>query len=177
MKVIMMLLSSLELEILLQAPVPIGIGIILMRTRGLGGLLFRTNKFKGKLQHGARPLRKAINLLKTWTVKNIRTGGTLQSPGLSWPPLKPSTIRRKRSLPGIGRASAARPLIRSRRMLGGFRIQVSKTKAELDNTQDYLVFHEKGTKSIPMRKVYPTEEKALSLIKNIFKGFVKVSIR
>ena len=143
--------------------------MILLRTRGFSGFLFRSNQITERLGNFRAPMREALRTLRDWIQDNIRGGGALAG---GWAPLTRSTVRRKAAHWGH-----KGPLRRTDDLLDNWRIRIDGRVGYLTSEVDYATFHQHGTSRMVARRILPTIPEAEALIRPIFGRHVRVSLR
>ena len=147
---------------------------LLLRAGGLSGLLLRTNQISRRLRGMARPIRSSLVAIKGWIKDNIAKRGALQPGG--WLPLRPSTIRRKMRILGIGPARAARPLVRTGMLRDAWTMEVGPRRGVLRSLVPYGGYHEHGTRKMSRRPVLPDHAHAVAVLRPIWDRYLNRAI-
>jgi phage gpG-like protein len=128
-----------------------------------------------KLSDMRTPHLKGAIAIHSWTIRNMNAEGRMHGGEFTWPALKPSTIaRRQRKGYWPGRMLQVKGILK-----GGFVPNATQEKGWVENATPYAVYHEFGTRRNrpPRRKMFPSERKALEIVRPIFGQHVKVSIQ
>ena len=111
---------------------------------------------------------QALALVDQWIQKNFQEEGT-RSAGGKWKPLAASTIKqRKRNKKGSVKILQDTGTMRSR-----WKHLFTPTTAVIQSGVYYSMFHDKGTKRMPQRKITPTKEQIKPIIKDLFDKFIR----
>jgi len=130
-------------------------------------------KLVSQIQNKANgPLKESAQVIVDESVRNFGTQGFTF--GEAWKPLKPSTVKRRRSM-GLG----ARPiLVVSGRLKKGTKIKsVTNKEAIVGNDVPYFPYHQLGTKRMVRRQVIKETDKAKKAIILIFSNWINRLIR
>ena len=115
--------------------------------------------------------KKAAIVIYGWVMRNMEAEGRLQDVG--WPPLKAATIAaraRKGYWPG-------KMLQVTGQMKQRFIPSSTNRQARVENSTPYATYHEHGTAKLPMRKMLPTVDSALRMVRPIYGDAVKLAVR
>lgn len=131
----------------------------------------KLERTKGKLKNKTFvALVKSTVLVRETVIDNIKTG---RNKNLGWRAFAPKTIalKAKKGRTQIG-------LVDTGAMFNRIHEEVSRTRMEgrVFPGVDYLIFHEKGTRNMPERKLFaPVPKQVTGRIADIFKAELVVS--
>jgi len=148
-----------------------------MRVVGLFGMRERMAARRDKLADRRGVYLRAAVVVEAWVQRNFQADGKRhEDPSLWWPPLKPSTIARRRQGSGVGNPQILRD---TGRLRGGFETRATARYGEVRNRVEYAVYHEEGNPRgrPPQRKMLPARGQAETLAAPLFKTFVREAIK
>lgn len=145
--------------------------------QGMGRTRAGIKRRGGKLANLKAPHKAAVVELFSWVQRNIVAEGGLQPGRFRWPPLADSTGRRRR-VP----TSNPKMLRDTGFLFNNWDLRSSQRSGVLKSRAAYSGKHERGGrtnqgKTVPQRKILPTEKKASEIVFPIFRRHVRVSIR
>jgi len=126
----------------------------------------RTNKLKNRRAVNKR----AVVQVDAWVQKNFRSEGDLAHPGSGWKPLKESTKKSRRGI------APYKILQDTGQLRSRWKHYSDNDTALIQSGVDYGGYHQKGSGKLPQRRILPTREQILPILKVLYKQFVKLSI-
>ena len=117
--------------------------------------------------------KKAIILLDSWVQRNFEAEGTLHEGGNnSWPALKPSTLKARRK-----KGAGGKKLQDEGNLKRDWDLVDSNKEGSLKSGHGYSRVHEKGTKNVPKRKIFPTIKQGKKIVLPAYNDFINKAIK
>lgn len=116
----------------------------------------------------------AIIQVDKWVQKNFKQEGSLSGGGSPWKPLAPSTLAGRRKGRGVG---SAKILQDKGQLKTRWKHTATARTAVLQSGVPYGDYHDRGTGTIPKRKILPTQRMVKPILKRIYKAFLKKGLK
>ena len=140
-------------------------------TIGVTKLRTSLRQKKNKLGKRRAVNKQAVVQIDNWIQKNFRDEGDRAHPGTGWKPLKESTKRGRRG------TAPYKILQDTGHLKGRWKHFYDNDTALIQSGVDYGSFHQQGSGKLPQRRILPTRDQILPILKLLYRKFVKVSIQ
>ncbi len=143
---------------------------------GLTKLVTKAKKIKTKLERRRTINHKAVIVMDRWIQKNFQQQGKLAVQG-GWDDISPATKERRRKGINKKRRGQFKILQDTGQLRQRWEHVYTNRMAKITSNVDYGIYHEKGTKRIPQRKIMPTEKQVMPELKKLFTGWVRTNLK
>lgn len=148
--------------------------IVLLKTIGLSALQKSMRKRAQSLKNREKVNAQATVVVDGWIQRNFNAQGAMSMGGKGWKPLQAATLKARRH--GLGKGSG-KILQNSGDLRKRWKHLWSVKLAKVQSGVTYGIYHEKGTKHLPVRRILPQNKQIWPLIEKLYSQFIKKILR
>ena len=141
---------------------------MLLKVVGMNKLTSSLDKKRMSLDDREKVNAQAVIVVDRWVQKNFESEGKMSMGG--WKPLSAKTLARRRG-------SSAKILQDTGTMKGRWKHISNRKRGILRSGVAYAEAHHKGSGNLPERRILPTCEQIMPIIKKVYKDFVRMIIK